>query len=90
MQHAQNVEANKPEYVYGVGLTLSDPVKDKFVFKGWYTDAACTAGKEITEIGADSTGDVDVYAKWAPAIEGQIACIVKYYVQNTQIPYRRK
>ncbi len=85
MQHAQNVEANKPEYVYGVGLTLSDPVKDKFVFKGWYTDAACTAGKEITEIGADSTGDVDVYAKWAPAIEGQIACIVKYYVQNTQL-----
>ena len=54
---------NAAEYVYGKGLTLADPVKVGYTFKGWYEDEACAA-TPITTIAADRAEDVTVYAKW--------------------------
>ena len=41
------------------------PVRDGYLFKGWYTDEACTT--EITEIPAGSLGDLMLYAGWTKA-----------------------
>ena len=51
-------------YVEGHVLGLPVPTKDKAVFKGWYLTPDFS-GDPITEIGADFTGDVHIYAKWA-------------------------
>ena len=52
-------------------ITLSvTPIRNGYIFKGWYTDEACTA--EITEIPAGSLGDFMLYAAWtkAPSFAG--------------------
>lgn len=47
----------------------ADPVKEGYVFIGWYTDEACTQlypfGSQIV------TADTTVYAKWAQSVVGQ-------------------
>ena len=47
-------------------VTLLETVsKTYYTFEGWYTDADCTEGNEISGWKAgDKTGDVTVYAKW--------------------------
>ncbi len=40
------------------------PVKDGYVFKGWYTDEACTAAYDFTQ---PVTESVTLYAKWEAA-----------------------
>ena len=45
-------------------MILADPIADEhFTFMGWYTTATFDEGTEISEISADSTGDVELYAK---------------------------
>lgn len=57
-----NNEANAASYKVGEGLTLADPTREGYIFKGWYTDADFT--NAITEIAADKEEDITVYAKW--------------------------
>ena len=46
------------------------PTADGYVFAGWYTDAEFTTA--ITEIPAETTEEVTIYAKWmaTPTVEG--------------------
>lgn len=49
--------------VYCSIVKPADPVRTGYTFGGWYTDAACTAGKEFdftTQVRANTT----LYAKW--------------------------
>ncbi len=50
------------------GETLDEPeapVRDGYVFKGWYTDEACT---DKFDFGKAVSGDVNLYAKWAKLV----------------------
>ncbi|MDE2443068.1 MAG: InlB B-repeat-containing protein, partial [Methanocorpusculum sp.] len=50
---------------YGDRLTKpSDPVKDGWIFGGWYKDAACTQSWGFSD---SIPGDMTLYAKWTPA-----------------------
>ncbi|MBR3768605.1 MAG: InlB B-repeat-containing protein [Clostridia bacterium] len=40
------------------------PVRDGYVFEGWYSDEACTDGNEVESIDAAVHADTIVYAKW--------------------------
>ncbi len=66
---AVNAYGNAATYVYGVGMTLATPYKEGYTFAGWYTDAACTAGNEITEIAGTDTEAKEIYAKWTQTPE---------------------
>ena len=58
-----NAESNPASYtVESLPITLADPTRDEYEFKGWYTDANCT--EPITEINEDNIGNLTVYAKW--------------------------
>ena len=51
------------EYVAGTVLTLTaTATKNGYVFKGWFLDPECT--QVITEISADTVGNVRLYAGW--------------------------
>lgn len=43
-------------------LVLSDPVKEGYIFAGWYVDSSCNV--LITEIAQGRTGNITLYAKW--------------------------
>lgn len=58
-----------PTYTYTITspkITLPEPVKKKYIFKGWYTTANFT-GKQMTAISPGSYGNVTFYAKWEKA-----------------------
>lgn len=58
-----NVSGNPAQYTVETGkITLVAPTKTGYAFEGWYSDAERT--NRVTEIAADSTGDVTLYAKW--------------------------
>ena len=44
-------------------ITLKNPTKDKYDFKGWYRTEDFT-GDAVTEIAQGSTGNITLYAKW--------------------------
>ncbi|MBD9068411.1 MAG: hypothetical protein EGP70_02240, partial [Butyricicoccus sp.] len=71
------------ETTSGETHTVSDnmfPVPNGYTFGGWYTDAACTKGKEVA-VGSDELlkTDLHLYAKWVP---NKFA--VSYFVDNVQ------
>ena len=52
-------------HTYGAATALVDGVKTGYHFDGWFTDASCTAGNEVTSIGATAiTANTTYYAKW--------------------------
>ena len=58
-----NVPENPESYnVETETITLKDPTKDKYDFKGWYKDAEFTT--QVTEITQGTTGNITLYAKW--------------------------
>lgn len=52
------------EYTYGTAVTLPTPVKEGYIFGGWYQDD--TYKKRITSISRAMSGDYYLYAKWTP------------------------
>ncbi|MBR5309665.1 MAG: InlB B-repeat-containing protein, partial [Oscillospiraceae bacterium] len=67
------VNANPVSYtVESETITLSEPVKGGYIFKGWYKNASYT-GERITAIEKGSSGKIELYAKWEA---------------RTDIPYR--
>lgn len=63
----ENAESNLASLtVLDLPLTLADPTRDGYTFKGWYTDANCTKG--ITEFDEDNIANLTVYAKWEKVI----------------------
>ena len=52
-------------YSYGTETALpQNPTKTGYTFVGWFANPSCT--QAISVISATQTGDVTVYAKWAP------------------------
>lgn len=51
------------EYTAGEVLTLTaNAIREGYIFKGWYLDATCT--QLVTEISADTLGNITLYACW--------------------------
>lgn len=48
----------------GKAFALPTPVKAGFTFEGWYTSATFEEGTKISEISADTNGEVKVYANY--------------------------
>ena len=67
-----NAGSNPAEYTEGVGTALAAPSRAGYTFAGWYRDAEFT-GEAVTEIGADETGDVKLYAKWVADVPDDAA-----------------
>ena len=59
--------SNPATYTEGTGLVLADASKDGYTFIGWYTDSFYT--DKITEISAEKTGDITLYAKFTKNLE---------------------
>lgn len=57
-----NATDNPATYMAGAAVPLADPTKEGFEFQGWYADAEFTV--RVTEISADASGDVELWAKW--------------------------
>ena len=57
-----NATDNPATYMAGTAVPLADPTKEGFEFQGWYADAEFTV--RMTEIPADASGDVELWAKW--------------------------
>ena len=57
-----NAEENPATYKRKEAVTLSNPVRNGYVFIGWYEDEELT--KKVTGIPAGETGDKVFYAKW--------------------------
>ncbi len=57
------VHTNPATYTEGEAFSLVAAAKEGYIFLGWYTDSECT--NEITEISAEQTGDITLYAKFA-------------------------
>ena len=58
-----NAASNPAAFAAGAAVALADPTRDGYEFLGWYADANLT--KRVTEIPADASGDVELWAKWA-------------------------
>ena len=59
-----NAPENPASYNVETGtITLKNPTKDKYDFKGWYRTEDFT-GEALTEITQGSTGNITLYAKW--------------------------
>lgn len=54
-------------YEEGKSLELPSPVRDNYIFKGWYTNAELS-GNVVTEISINAIGDLDFYAAWESEI----------------------
>ena len=57
-----NATDNPATYMAGTAVPLADPTKEGLKFQGWYADAEFTV--RVTEIPADASGDVELWAKW--------------------------
>ena len=51
-------------------VTLNDPTKEGYLFKGWYDNSSFT-GNEITSV-TNQRQDIILYAKWTPVIYFQV------------------
>jgi uncharacterized repeat protein (TIGR02543 family) len=58
-----NADGNPSKYNhYSDTITLSDPTKEGYSFKGWYRES--TFENRVTSIPTGSEGDITLYAKW--------------------------
>ena len=60
--HYENGESNPDTYTIETDLQLKNPVKDGYVFDGWYDQTE--GGNKITEIKQGMTGQLTLYARW--------------------------
>ena len=66
--------------IYSGDINFPDLEKTGYNFVGWFKDAACTTGNEITKITEGSSGNIPVYAKFTP--RNDTAYKVEHYKQN--------
>lgn len=92
-----NAEANPTSYDYSsLNITLAEPTKDGFNFRGWYTDFAFT--QPITEITSANIGNITLYARWAAAEEtytityldneGNVVAVDNFFRSESDQPIR--
>ena len=58
-----NAASNPATFAAGTAVALAAPTRDGYEFLGWYADSKFEV--RVTEIPADASGDVDLWAKWA-------------------------
>ena len=67
VDQGENNNANPSTYTVNTAVALKEPVmnpvKEGFVFRGWYSNADCTS--KVVEIKKGSVGDKTLYAKWS-------------------------
>ena len=68
LNKGKNNAANKKKYKAGSSLRLKAPVRKKYTFAGWYTDAAFS--KKVTVL---KNKNYKVYAKWTKVKTGKAA-----------------
>jgi len=65
LDEGENSSENPSTY-YKKEVVLKDPVREGYIFKGWYTDKEFT--KQITKIKKSAKKDYTLYAKWQEII----------------------
>ena len=60
----ENHASNPETYTIEQTITLQAPTKNEATFEGWYSHPNF-AGEKITTIAQGTTGDIELYAKWA-------------------------
>lgn len=60
----ENASSNPETYTEGTAVVLADAEKEGYTFLGWYTSADFAEGTTVTAISADSTGDVELWARF--------------------------
>ena len=83
--------------VLDLPVVLSEPTREGYFFKGWFTDANCT--EQITEITEENIGSLTVYAKWekAPAsftvtyldTDGSVIATERFYESANDQPIKK-
>ena len=64
LKGGKNHSKNPTSYtVVTANITLQNPSRTGYTFKGWYSDSKCT--KQVKTIAKGSTGHKTLYAKWA-------------------------
>lgn len=66
-----NASTNPATYTEGTAVVLADAEKEGYTFLGWYTSADFAEGTKVTEISADSTGDVELWARFEAETPGR-------------------
>lgn len=59
-----NSKSNPKSYTVSKGVTLKNPTRKGYIFKGWYTNSKFKSGTKITKIGKGTAKDYTIYAKW--------------------------
>ena len=61
-----NNKTNPKSYIAGkANISLKNPTKSGYTFKGWYSDKGLT--KKVTQISKTSASNITLYAKWEKA-----------------------
>ena len=64
LKGGKNNSKNPANYtVATANITLQNPSRSGYTFKGWYSDSKCT--KQVKAIAKGSTGNKTLYAKWS-------------------------
>ena len=61
---ADNAKVPDTDVTRVFGATLYAPVREHYIFRGWYLDAAFN--QKIDGITTSQTGNLFLYAKWEP------------------------
>ena len=65
----KNSSENPTSYVnMSETFTLKDPYSDVYLFEGWYTAPTFDDGTEITELPANYSDNLTIYAKWCSLV----------------------
>ena len=60
----KNAKSNPEIYTKYDTIILKNPIKDNYLFLGWYKKANFEPDSKITQISEGTTGDITLYAKW--------------------------
>ncbi len=85
-----NSESNPEEYMKEDGtITLEDPTKEGYTFKGWYDNAEFN-NEAITEIVTSDAEDKTLYAKWVKEsnLRGTVILFIKDGDGNPLVGYK--
>lgn len=94
---------NPSEYTVEERATITSPVKEYYVFDGWYSSDAFSESEKVEEIALGSIGDLDLYAKWTPVqyaiiyesvegatFEGDEVTSYNFETDNVRLPKAQK
>ena len=82
----ENAPSNPTSYTITTeDITLQDPIKEGYVFEGWYAESNFIT--KISDIPRGSHAPVNLYAKWK-AIEYKITYVLDGGVNNSQNPQK--